>query len=639
MAGKNSRKDSTVAQLDKGSLKRVLGVFDLFAIGYGDLGSSIYYALGVTAFFALGATPLAFLLAGFVFVCTALSYAEMSAAFHESGGSASYARHAFNDWISFTAGWGLLLDYIVTIAISAFTIGPYLSLFFPSLKEVPVQIIFTIGVIVALLLLNIWGAKQSTRTSFFLMVFTVLTQLVIIVIGVLGIDDLTKFFSQIVINKPGVDYSPSWDEFFKGTAMAMVAYTGIESIAQMSAETRSPVRTMPRSIIITMFVLIFMYFGLTYVGFSLVSPYVLGHVHEGDPVSGIVANLPWGSAFLLPIVGVLAAVTLFVAANAGLIGASRLSFNMGENYQLPRFLYMLHPKFRTPYTALAFFAILACLVVALSRGKITFLADLYNFGAQIAFFSTQMSLIMLRIKKPELRRPFKVPFNIRIKGKEIPIPAVLGAISSFAVWLLIIITKPDGRYLGFAWMTVGLIMYFAYRRKKKMTATGQLTIHKVKLPSFHALEVRQILLPLRSSNQIETVQMACELAKLHGASIIALHIIEVPFSLPLETALPHRITMAGGVLKIAEAIAREEGVEISMEVVRARNIPEAIIDLAKIRSCDLMVLESSITTEKGNGLGHIITQILPRSPCRIWICHPAQDGEPLSGKPVADSQA
>ncbi|MGD0665536.1 MAG: universal stress protein, partial [Rhabdochlamydiaceae bacterium] len=164
-------------------------------------------------------------------------------------------------------------------------------------------------------------------------------------------------------------------------------------------------------------------------------------------------------------------------------------------------------------------------------------------------------------------------------------------------------------------------------------------IHKVKLPSFHALEVRQILLPLRSSNQIETVQMACELAKLHGASIIALHIIEVPFSLPLETALPHRITMAGGVLKIAEAIAREEGVEISMEVVRARNIPEAIIDLAKIRSCDLMVLESSITTEKGNGLGHIITQILPRSPCRIWICHPAQDGEPLSGKPVADSQA
>ena len=129
---------SNIPQIDKGTLKRVLGVFDLFAIGYGDLGSSIYYALGVTALFALGATPIAMILAGIVFICTALSYAEMSAAFHESGGSASYARHAFNDLVSFIAGWGLLLDYIVTIAISAFTVGPYLMTFFPALKQADV---------------------------------------------------------------------------------------------------------------------------------------------------------------------------------------------------------------------------------------------------------------------------------------------------------------------------------------------------------------------------------------------------------------------------------------------------------------------------------------------------------------------
>ena len=173
MASKPNRKDTSIAQLDKGSLKRVLNVFDLFAIGYGDLGSSIYYALGITALFALGATPMAFLLAGFVFICTALSYAEMSSTFHESGGSASYARHAFNDLISFTAGWGLLLDYIVTIAISAFTMGPYLSYFFPELKDTYVQIGFTVAVIVGLLMLNTLGSKESTRTSFFLMIFTI----------------------------------------------------------------------------------------------------------------------------------------------------------------------------------------------------------------------------------------------------------------------------------------------------------------------------------------------------------------------------------------------------------------------------------------------------------------------------------
>lgn len=620
MDSKAPRKDTSIAQLDKGSLKRVLGVFDLFAIGYGDLGSSIYYALGITAFFALGATPLALLLAGFVFVCTALSYAEMSAAFHDSGGSASYARRAFNDLVSFVAGWGLLLDYIVTIAISAFTIGPYLSYFIPGLKDIPIQIGFTVAVILLLLILNIWGVKESTRTSFFLMIFTVLTQLVLIIVGLFSIDDLVTFFSQIKINKSGALNVPSWDEFFKGTAMAMVAYTGIESIAQLSAETRAPVRTLPRAVFITMFVLIFIYFGITYVGFSILSPFEIGHRYEENPVAGIVQHFKWGSAILLPWVGVLAAVTLFVASNAGLIGASRLSFNMGENYQLPRFLYKLHPRFKTPYKALGFFAILAITIVVLSRGKISFLADLYNFGAQIAFFSTQLSLIILRIKQPDLRRPYKVPLNIKIKGKEIPIPAVLGAISSLAVWLLIIITKPDGRYLGFAWLAFGLIMYFGYRKKKQIAATGQLVIQKVKVPTFLPLKIGQILLPLRSTQQTETIQMACEMAKLHKAAITAINIIEVPYSLPLATTLSHRVEIAGQILQTAEAIAREEEVEISLEVLRARNTAEAILDLVELRSFDLIVLESTHSSE--TGLGRIISEILSQSPCRVWICHP-----------------
>src|SRR5580698_3898924 len=138
---------SVVVQLARGTLKRVLKVSDLFAIGYGDLGSSIYYALGVTALFALGATPIALGLAGIVFICTALTYAEMTSIVHDSGGSASFARLAFNDLISFIAGWGLLLDYIVTIAISAFAVGPYLAYFFADLNKTPVQIVFSITLI------------------------------------------------------------------------------------------------------------------------------------------------------------------------------------------------------------------------------------------------------------------------------------------------------------------------------------------------------------------------------------------------------------------------------------------------------------------------------------------------------------
>lgn len=620
---RNKSPISHVPQLDRGALRRVLGVFDLFAVGYGDLGSSIYYALGITAFFAMGATPISMALAGIVFICTALSYAEMSAAFQESGGSASYARHAFNDLISFIAGWGLLLDYIVTIAISAFTVGPYLIGFFPSLKEADVQIFFTIGLIVLLLILNVMGVKQSTRVSIVLMAFTVFTQLVIILIGLFTIESFSHVFSGMAIGKVGVAESPTWAEFLKGTAMAMVAYTGIESIAQLSSETRKPAKTVPRAIMITMGVLLFMYIGLSVVGFSVLTPYQLGHIYEEQPVVGIVSHLPWGAAILLPFVGILAGLTLFVAANAGLIGASRLSFNMGEYYQLPRFFHKIHAKFKTPYMALAFFAIAASIVVAASRARMSFLADLYNFGAQIAFFATQVSLIVLRIKKPEMTRPFKVPLNVRIRGKLIPIPAVLGAIASFAVWVMVVITKPEGRYLGFGWILFGVGMYLLYRRKKKISPTTQVVLQKIKIPKLHALEIRQILLPLRDIAQMETVQVACEVAKFHQAKITAFHVIEVPFSLPLDSQLPHRLEKAGLFLKTAEALALEQGIEIELEIVRARSVAEAILDRVTRGSYDLLLLEQRRDLS-GNGklaLSAHLTKVMQNAPCRTWICN------------------
>src|SRR3989338_8374658 len=174
-----------VHTIDKGTeLHRVLGVPQLFAIGYGDVGSSIYYALGVTTLYALGAAPLALLIAGFTFICTVMTYAELSAAMPEAGGSCSFARHAFNDLVSFIAGWALLLDYIVTIAISAYSIAPYLRNLWPApIAAVGGQVPFTLLILLALLGLNVWGTKQSTWISLLLAVFGVATQLTIITIG------------------------------------------------------------------------------------------------------------------------------------------------------------------------------------------------------------------------------------------------------------------------------------------------------------------------------------------------------------------------------------------------------------------------------------------------------------------------
>lgn len=613
---------TTVVQLHKGTLKRVLGIFDLFAIGYGDLGSSIYYALGITALFALGATPISLGLAGLVFVCTALTYAEMTATFHESGGSASFARHAFNDLISFIAGWGLLLDYIVTIAISAFAVGPYLAFFYAPLQKAGVQIGFSISLVFILFLMNVFGVKQSTRISLLLTTFTILVQAIVITIGFSTILDITTIVDHMRIGVPNVSWSPSLSEFIKGTAMAMVAYTGIESIAQLAAEAQKPARTVPRAIVLTMLVLLFVYLGLSVTALSAITPHDLGTKYVLNPLAGIVEALPLGKHFLLPCISVLAAVVLTIAANAGLIGSSRLSFNMGEYYQLPRFFYRLHPRFRTPIVSLAFFTAVASFIILASRGNLDFLADLYNFGAMLAFTSAHLSLLVLRIKKPHLARPFKIPFNIKYRGYELPVTAIIGCMATISVWFLVVITKPDGRYLGLAWMALGMAMYFYYRRAKKMRPTGHVAIEQIKVPGYKPMDVRKILVPTRGGLQTETVQMACEVAKAHGAKVTAVQVIEIASSLPLDIEIPHRVAASEAILKRAEAIARELNVEIELKLVRSRSIPETILELLQKGKYDLLVLGALRSSQESRqkGLGAITEKILKEAPCRVWVC-------------------
>lgn len=613
---------NVVVQLKKETYKRVLGVFDLAAVGYGDLGSSIYYALGVTTLFSLGATPLALALAGLVFICTAMTYAEMTSAIHESGGSASFARHAFNDLISFIAGWGLLLDYIVTIAISAFAVGPYLAYFFSDLEKTPVLIIFTIVLIALLFGLNVIGVKQSTRVSLILTTITILVQVLVIAIGFSTLLNINYVIDHIRMNVPNVSWSPTTGNFFKGLAMAMVAYTGIESIAQLASESRKPIRTVPRALILTTCVLILIYQGISFVAFSAVSPQELGTTYLMNPIAGIVDALPFGSQILSPAIAIIAAVVLTVASIAGLMGASRLSFHLGQYYQLPRFFYAIHPRFRTPVVSLAFFAILASCVILISHGKMDFLADLYNFGAMVAFFFAHLSLIVLRIKKPGLRRPFRAPLNIPFGKFSIPLTAIIGAIAALSVWILVVTLKPAGRYLGLGWMAFGLVMYYIYRRRRKLHPAGHVSIENIEIPGYQSMKVHKILVPTEGETKTEALQMACQIAKLHKAKIIALQVIEIPSTFPLDIKTPHRTAIAEAALKRAEAIAREIGVEIELKIMHSRSILESILEETDKGKYDLLVLGSIKSHQelKGHGIGTITERILRSATCRVWVC-------------------
>lgn len=616
-----------VVQLQRKSLKRVLGVSDLFAVGYGDVGSSIYYALGATALYALGATPLALAIAGLVFICTSLTYAEMSATFPEPGGSATFSRYAFNDLISFIAGWGLLLDYVVTIAISAFAIPPYiqyiLDLFGLSyLNTTPLHCAVTIGIIVFLYAINVLGIKQSGHFSFLLATVTILSQVFVIGLAGLFMLNLPFVIDHMRIGVPGADWSPSGWEFLKGVAMAMVAYTGIEAIAQLAAEAKKPTVTIPRAIKWTMGTLVILYFGISVVGLSVVSPQELGTTYLEDPIAGIVIQFPYGGKILAPWFGLIAAIILLIASNAGLIGCSRLTFSMGEYYQVPRLFYRLHERFRTPHVSLGIFALIASLVVLASRGQMLFLADLYNFGAQIAFFSAHMSLLVLRWKKPELERPYRAPFNIPFgKKRSLPLTALFGAFASFSVWVLVFITKPEGRNLGIIWILLGMAMYFYYRKKKKLTTTGQLSVEKIKVPEYRPVQLKQVLIVTRLLGDTESLQTAFQLAKVHGAQVTAVYVLEVPTAMPMHAPLEKRELQAAAALKRADAVAREYNLTIEMEIVRARSIETAILNLIERQHFDLVVIGAD-KKEFRTG-GNFVSQaerLFEKAPCRMIFC-------------------
>lgn len=585
-----------IFHLQKRSLRRVLGAADLFSVGYGDVGSSIYYALGATALYALGATPIALALAGLVFFCTALTYAEMATTFPEPGGSATFSRHAFNDFISLIAGWGLLLDYILTIAISAFSIPPYfayvLQLFGLSYANDPwIHCGVTVAIIFGLLILNVFGIKESGRFNLILAIVTVVSQLFIILLAVVLLLNLPFVIDHLRIGVPNETWSPSWGEFAKGCAMAMVAYTGIEAMAQLAAETDKPAIAIPRATKWTVGILVFLYLGISLAGLSVVSPEELGTTYLNDPVAGIVAQFPIGGAFLAPWFGLIAAIILLIASNAGLIGSSRLMFSLGEYYQVPSFFYQLHSRFRTPYRALTVFAILACIVVIMSRGKMLFLADLYNFGAQIAFFSAHISLIVLRFKKPSLHRPFRAYLNIPMgKGCSVPLTAVFGALATCVVWIIVVVTKPEGRNLGLVWMAFGIGMYLLYRKKKEISPNAKVDIENIKVPEYKPQEFKNILVVVKALGALDAFQMACELAVAHKAKLHAIYILEVPMGMPMHTPLLKREALGEAALKRADAVAREYHLSIDLELIRARSVQNTLMDYARHDRYELIIV-------------------------------------------------
>src|SRR5262245_45696041 len=337
-----------MARVVERGLRRTVGVPGLFATAYGNVGSSIYYALGLVAAHALGLTPLVFIFAGGLFALTAKTYAEGASMFPEAGGSSSFARHAFNDVVSFFAGWALTLDYIITIAISAFFVPHYLGAFFPALTHNPGDVIGGVVTIALLAALNVRGLGESARLNLVLAVADLSTQTVLVLVGFVLV-----LSPSLLVDQVHLGIAPTWSHLIFALSVAMVAYTGIETVSNMAEEAKAPGHDVPKAVNLVILAVLGVYAGISVVALSAL-PVVhhaghystaLGTTYENDPVLGIVSRLGLHGTVLTIAryyVGLLAATILFIATNAGLIGISRLSWSLAEHRQLPGLFSQVH---------------------------------------------------------------------------------------------------------------------------------------------------------------------------------------------------------------------------------------------------------------------------------------------------------
>src|SRR4249919_3888408 len=417
-----------------GGLHRVLGTAALFSTAYGNVGSSIYYALGLVTVFALGLTPVAFVISGAIFFFTAVTYAEATARFPEAGGSSSFTRHAFNEAVSFFAGWAQMLNYTVTIAISAIFVPHYLNKFDPSLNLIghPWDIVGGAVVVGLLVAINIVGVKEAAGLNIFLALTDLGTQALLVMIGL-----VTVFSPHVLQTNVHLGTAPTWSNFIVSIPVAMVAYTGIETVSNMAEEAIDPPRHVPRSIMYVVLAVFAIYAFLPSVALSAlpvhaasaqdvanVSKYQCTAQHglqvgdrtsdlacrfAGDPVAGVVDHLGLpdtvtsGLAFY---VAILAATILIIATNAGIIGVSRLTYSMGQHRQLPEAIRRVHPTYNTPYVAIILYSLIAILLM-IPNGAVSFLGNLYAFGAMLSFTLAHASVVWMRHTMPDEDVPWR----------------------------------------------------------------------------------------------------------------------------------------------------------------------------------------------------------------------------------------
>jgi APA family basic amino acid/polyamine antiporter len=639
----------------KGKLRRGLGVPWLFAAAYSAVGFSIYFALGVVAERGLGLTPLIFLVAGLLFGLTTLSYVEGSAMFRERGGSSAFARHAFNELVAFIAGWAILLDYLIVIALAAISVPHYLVPIWSGFDDKGAEILVAAGVIAGACLLNIMNVtgRGRQRSLAFIALADLALQLVVIGVGIFVVMHPDRLTEQIHLFS-----HPNLRDIIYAAVVAMLAYAGIEAASDLAPDIEVSRRDLKRIASLGAIAVPLVYAGMAAIALMAVpvvaGPHgpetALGGQYIQDPVLGVVSAFHphWLAELMRWVVALVAAPVLFWAATTSMLGVSRHTYTLAINRQIPSWLGKLERKRATPYVAISICGLIALGLVIPTNIKV--LAGLYAFGATLAITIAHLSIIRLRITMPDKLRPFRIPWGMAWGPAELPIPALIAAVASGLAFLSVLAFHSTARWVGIGWMAFGLTFYVIYRKYVEGTSlTKRVQVGEAALTKqIPTVEFSNLLVPVFGTKlDDDIVATAGRLAaaeqedgSTEGESRLELvYVIEVPLSLPLDAELPpEREAQARRALDRAREVGEEYAdVEVSTEVIRARKTGAGIVEAARRANSEAIVIGAEPPTKiRGGGrfggigagkpaeIGAATEYVLKKAPCRVLLTAPPE---------------
>jgi basic amino acid/polyamine antiporter, APA family len=631
------------------SLRHNLGSPILFAIVYTSLASAVFFSLGVVADHAVGLTPVVFLIAAVMFGLTAMTYLEGASLHQEPGGSTVFARYAFNELVSFIAGWAILLDYVILIAITAYATTQYLRVFWAPLGHSHEALLLSLAIIGMVVFANVRGFSWRREYRIGLIVVGALAvEFAAIVIGVATFFRPEKLFSEIHLGR-----TPTWGGLIFALTITAIALTSVESASGLAGEVKTGRGSLRRLIASGTVTVIVAYVGVSLVAVTalpLPGGSVPGHHFSDAPVIDIFEqmHIPWLRHTLIYLLGAVAAGTLIAAADSAMLGLSRLAYSLSTNRQIPSGLGRLHPKRSTPYVLIVLAGVMAAALVI--PESLDFLIGIYAFGAMLAFTLAHLSVMKLRYREPERDRPFRAPLSIRLRGGDLPVLALVGAVTSTAGWIATIVVHEPARYVGLGWMAGGIVLYVIYRRADESSLLRRVTVpvEMLRAEQPPEREYGSILVPLFGTRlDDDIVQTAALLAagepadetELEGSTIEAVWIFEMPMSLPLDARLPEvQIKQARQALARAKSVGEEyTGVNVATATVRARRAGQAILEEARRRGVEAIVLGAEEPSRIRGGarlggrgvplenyVGEVTKYVVGKCPCRVIVTAPSE---------------